>query len=682
MTVQYSTQKMVSDGTLSTIVLGIQYLQRNDIYMRIAGEETPPSGAPSGYTWSFINNTTLKILPVVPSGVEVVVYRRTDVDAMYNIYSQNAQFDESTIDENNQQLLYIAQEYLEQGIPGAGVESLEYINTVAGISYYRFRLTDGAVTPPFGVPDGTYALRTELSSTGGVSLIGSASYAQIRAYSGGGTKINCVGRSNIFDGGYGTFILDTADTTSPDNDGTVLVDVLGRRWKRQYSGVVNVLWFGADPTAITDSIAAFNAARDSVSSLGGDLYAPKGMYKLSSKFELTSGVSLYGDGCFKGTDADREGVTILFCEHTGPAMLSLKGANGCYVRNLSLQGSSTVKPKTGLMLGRSSAASAGHHHIENVTVIGYFTVAGIYNIASEENSFTNVWSWNFGGDARYGLVVSTQDIFNVDGMTSSTCLFNNFYNLRLYNTSPSASAAGIFLQCAQEMGSINFFGVYIIQYAGAYIRISQGAIDGVRALGPFNFHGVAGEIYSGGNPKCGFDLVSSVPLNWQGLNIDNPRLQLPANSNGDICDIRQDINTTLYNPKIIMSPPEAFPYASSLVRREKIIGGVVSVGRVGDWVALSLNPGWSSPYGSPYAQPAYRVSSDGTVELRGIVQSSSGGDITSLPFSHSGGDLLFVTFGTSSIARLKLSKTTGALSLFAGAATSGIDLTPIRFSIH
>lgn len=162
MTVQYSIQKMVSDGTLSTIVLGIQYLQRNDIYMRIAGEETPQSGAPSGYTWSFIDNTTIKILPVVPSGVEVVVYRRTDIDEMYNIYSQNAQFDEATIDENNQQLLYIAQEYLEQGLPGAGVDSLEYVNTVAGINYYRFKLTDGSYTPIFGVPDGTVELRENL----------------------------------------------------------------------------------------------------------------------------------------------------------------------------------------------------------------------------------------------------------------------------------------------------------------------------------------------------------------------------------------------------------------------------------------------------------------------------------------------------------------------------------------
>ena len=172
MTVQHSIQKMVSDGTLSTIALGIQYLQRNDIYMRIAGEETPQSGAPSGYTWSFINNTTLKILPVVPNGVEVVVHRRTDVDAMYNIYSQNAQFDEATIDENNQQLLYIAQEYLEQGLPGTGIESLEYINTIAGINYYHFKLTDGSYTPVFGVPDGTVTLRAELSAPSGSGTIG------------------------------------------------------------------------------------------------------------------------------------------------------------------------------------------------------------------------------------------------------------------------------------------------------------------------------------------------------------------------------------------------------------------------------------------------------------------------------------------------------------------------------
>lgn len=147
-----SIQKMVSDGALSTIVLGVQYLQRNDVYLRIAGVETPQSGAPSGYTWSFLDNNTIRVLPIVPAGVEVVVYRRTDLDAMCNVYSKNAQFDAATIDENNQQLLFIAQEYLEQGVPEAGVESVEFVRADASNQYYRLALTDGSFTHEFAIP--------------------------------------------------------------------------------------------------------------------------------------------------------------------------------------------------------------------------------------------------------------------------------------------------------------------------------------------------------------------------------------------------------------------------------------------------------------------------------------------------------------------------------------------------
>lgn len=297
MAVQYSIQKMVSDGTLSTIVLGIQYLQRNDIYMRIAGEETPPSGAPSGYTWSFIDNATLKILPVIPNGVEVVVYRRTDIDSMYNIYSQNAQFDESTIDENNQQLLFIAQEYLEQGIPGAGVESLEYLYTLGGVNYYRFTLTDGSYTPAFEVPDGTLALRTELSAVDGIAKIGSASYADIRVYTGTNTVINVYGKSNIFDGGHGIFRVDAADTTSVDNNATVIVDSLGRRWKRVFLGPVQSKWFCVGDGVADDTVQLQKAVNYSVSKKI-PLHLNNGDYKYSSLdlTGITSGSVISGDG--------------------------------------------------------------------------------------------------------------------------------------------------------------------------------------------------------------------------------------------------------------------------------------------------------------------------------------------------------------------------------------------------
>lgn len=123
MTVQYSTQSVVSNGTLSTIVLGIKYILRSNIYMRIDGVDTPQTGASSGYTWTFLNANTIRVLPVIPSGITVELYRRTDITGIYNVFSQNAQFDEGAVDENNAQLLYIAQEYLEQNLTGVGLET-------------------------------------------------------------------------------------------------------------------------------------------------------------------------------------------------------------------------------------------------------------------------------------------------------------------------------------------------------------------------------------------------------------------------------------------------------------------------------------------------------------------------------------------------------------------------------
>lgn len=71
-------------------------------------------------------------------------------------------------------------------------------------------------------------------------------YAAIRAYSGSATKIHCQGRVGPFDGGSGKFCLVSSDTTSSDNDGDIIIDALGRRWKREYIDchAVRAEWFG------------------------------------------------------------------------------------------------------------------------------------------------------------------------------------------------------------------------------------------------------------------------------------------------------------------------------------------------------------------------------------------------------------------------------------------------------
>ena len=64
------------------------------------------------------------------------------------------------------------------------------------------------------------------------------------------------------DGG-GIFRYDASDTTTADNDGTVILDnVTGtkNRWKRQYTGAVHASWFGARGNGSTNDTSALSAA--------------------------------------------------------------------------------------------------------------------------------------------------------------------------------------------------------------------------------------------------------------------------------------------------------------------------------------------------------------------------------------------------------------------------------------
>lgn len=92
----------------------------------------------------------------------------------------------------------------------------------------------------------------ELAGVGGASLIGAGNYDDIRSYSGAGIKIQCYGRSVINDGGDGIFVRDDTDSTTDDNGGTVLVDAIGRRWKREYDGDILLLWFCEHGDGISD----------------------------------------------------------------------------------------------------------------------------------------------------------------------------------------------------------------------------------------------------------------------------------------------------------------------------------------------------------------------------------------------------------------------------------------------
>ncbi len=88
--------------------------------------------------------------------------------------------------------------------------------------------------------------------------------------------------------GGGNYYLDTTDTTSLDNGGTILVAGDGGRWKLVHNGTISVRVFGAGRGG--DDTAAFKAA----CGLGLRVHAPAGNYLITGNVPVSW--ELFGDG--------------------------------------------------------------------------------------------------------------------------------------------------------------------------------------------------------------------------------------------------------------------------------------------------------------------------------------------------------------------------------------------------
>lgn len=119
-----ATQIEVSDGTLNIINVGIEFFEQNDISVSL--DQSEPLVLGLNYQWSAA--TTIQFLDslevpggLVPNGVSVLIRRGTESDAIFNIYDGGAPFSRLTLDENFEQLLFLAQEYKE----GLGIDGLK-----------------------------------------------------------------------------------------------------------------------------------------------------------------------------------------------------------------------------------------------------------------------------------------------------------------------------------------------------------------------------------------------------------------------------------------------------------------------------------------------------------------------------------------------------------------------------
>jgi hypothetical protein len=111
---------------------------------------------------------------------------------------------------------------------------------------------------------------------------------------------------------------------------------------------------------------------------------------------------------------------------------SLAGADSVTFENLRLFSvSNTIYPKVVLLMGRLSSNSGSAHHVfDKVQIDGYATKALVYNIASEEDAFTNIFLILNGGGAKYVYYTSNSDDLRIASLALASNLsvwFSHFH---------------------------------------------------------------------------------------------------------------------------------------------------------------------------------------------------------------------------------------------------------------
>lgn len=271
-----------------------------------------------------------------------------------------------------------------------------------------------------------------------------ATYAEVRSFTGQATRLEVGGRTSYFDGAGGFFEVDTSDTTSADNDGTILVDASSRRWKRVFSGAVNVKWFGASGNGIDNDTSAINAAKSyclskntaNTGTLGGGnakLYFPQGMYLVASNisFSGANGFEIIGDG--------PQSTQVVFTASSA-TLFTFVGYLRCELRDLSIfsgsvsivggiptvtfPASSAARTNTAINFDGTGGGTAFKQ--TNVTFSGWNTV---YNSKTAANVDTHshydciYYSNNFIWDNTNTQAVSWQ-FYNCSAYYNETCFQN------------------------------------------------------------------------------------------------------------------------------------------------------------------------------------------------------------------------------------------------------------------
>ncbi|MCE1444796.1 hypothetical protein LWU69_04890 [Enterobacter hormaechei] len=417
----------------------------------------------------------------------------------------------------------------------------------------------------------------QLAKPDGESLIGGSTYSQIRASNVAGSQIKCVGRSANKDGGEGWFFLDASDTTTADDDGTVLIDAVGRRWKRSYDGAKMAAWFGVKDG--TDSSAAMQAAL----SVGcGEIFVKDGQYNIPTKVSVDHTGATYPVIGRKSSRFDLVGSSMAntVFNTNGNDFLEYTGTDGS-VAGQGVHSGMKLKDFTVYGAGNAGAGlrikGAAYLKVEDLYLVRLNAGLVLTGVLSSDIKRINAQKNNYGMYINTGLN-STFNAMRISGMFggNATCGIEGTVGTNVYiedsnfegNGTPGlANSGAIYLRVKEPLSTINISAYFEANVGQADLLIdnltSSPLVVNVRGS-VFNRGGGAG----GANPGQG--CISNIECKSTGggliiLNLDG-NVFFTQTANGYVPSLRKPYIKPA--PYLIVNGEDSCYFSENISRAE------------------------------------------------------------------------------------------------------------------
>jgi hypothetical protein len=233
--------------------------------------------------------------------------------------------------------------------------------------------------------------------------------------------------------------------------------------------------YGTNTTPGTTSmVAAFNAAVAQCEQVGGAIvtYGATGLYLLDSPVNCT----------FTGR-GNQQGVTIrqvqgssldqghgILAKHTGVAVFDCTGCDHFVAHDVTIRTDHSTYPQTGILWARNAVGSSQFNRMYNCSINGSFSVACLYNYASEDCELVGCYFANYATTDNTCCVSITAS--NIMRLTSPytriysgsiSCSDMQFFGGQFYNVAGNTHSDVVRLEQAQY---VRFFAPWMAN-AGA-----------------------------------------------------------------------------------------------------------------------------------------------------------------------------------------------------------------------